>query len=462
VITFRQRIGLATVVGVGVLLAVCGGATDRGGSLERALDLLDQGVIFEAIHELELFVEDNPDHEAARMELARTLHRVKRDRRTAEEAANVLRINPNNAEARRLLTRIRIKLGRDLDRTDPAAVLDYARLCSRPETYGRAADFYRLYLDLDDDPLVHMEFGKMLYWAERYEEARKHLETYLDYKPDDVDIRRQLGRILAALGDFESAVEQYRLCLEGRPNDMDTQLDLARALMWNGQETEAETMLKEINRRSAEYDTPLILLASIARIQGRVQREYELYKAVLEANPENAEARKRVDELEQGNHLPIAICLDRLNDYPEDTDTRRKLIELLFSEERYGESIPHLHELNMMIPYDADTLAKLRFAREEEGRRAMVQVDAFQERKAEERGKEITGLETWLRDNPNDFRGRVTLADLLMDNRDYVAAIAHLEILESMMPSDGRITEKLHRAQMLMRDIVSAEATPEE
>ena len=67
-----------------------------------------------------------------------------------------------------------------------------------------------------------------------------------------------------------------------------------------------------------------------------------------------------------------------------------------------------------------------------------------------------------MRDNPNDYRGRVRLADLLLANEDYVAAIAHLEVLESMMPSDGRISEKLHRAQILIRDVVSVEATPDE
>ncbi len=458
--TCGQRIGIVAIVWV--LMAVCGSAAERRGSFERAQELLGQGIIFEAIHELELFVADNQDHEEARMELARTLHRVKRERRTAEEAANVLRINPNNAEARRLLTRIRIKLGRDLDRTDPAAVLDYARLCTRPETYDRAADFYRLYLSLDDDPLVHMEFANMLYWAERYDEAREHLEIYLAYKPDDVDMRRLLGRIEGSVGDFESAVAEYRLCLESRPGDMDTQMDLARALMWNGQEDEAERMLKEISRRSTEYDTPLLLLASIARIQGRVQEEYELYKSVLKTNPDNAEARKRVDELEQGNRLPIAICLDRLAAYPEDEKTRRELIELYLSEERYGESIPHLQVLNAAKPHDLALMTNLRYAREEEGRRAMAAVLAFQAREAEGRGLKTARLESWLRDNPNDYRGRVALADLLMDDMDFVAAIAHLDVLESMMPTDGRVTEKLNRAQVLMQDVLDAETASEE
>ena len=333
-----KRNRIVRALGLLLLLAAVAVGVDRGGSLKRSRRLLKQWVIFEAIHELEMFVAEHPDHEEARMELARTLHRVKRERRTAEEAAHVLRINPDNSEARRLLTRIRIKLGRDLDRTDPVAVLDYARLCTRPETYDRAADFYRLYLDLDDDPLVHMEFAKMLYWAERYDEARAHLETYMAYKPDDVDMRQLLGRIVGSMGDYESAAKAYRQCLEVRPNDMDIQLDLARALMWSGQEEEAEKMLKEISRRSAEFDAPLILLASIARIQGRVQDEYDLYKTVLETNPNNKEAQKRVAELEAGNLLAIAVYTDRLVSYPEDDETRRKLVDLYRSEERYAQA----------------------------------------------------------------------------------------------------------------------------
>jgi tetratricopeptide (TPR) repeat protein len=457
-----QRISIVVIVAGGVLFAVGGNAAERRGSYDRAMELLQQGVVFEAIHELELFVTENPDHEAARMELARSLHRVKRDRRTAEEAAHVLRINPENAEARRLLTRIRIKLGRDLDRNDPVAVLDYARLCARPETYDRAADFYRLYLQLDDDPLVHMEFARMLYWAGRYEDAESHLRVYLAYKPDDAGMHHLLGKIYGALGDFEKAVEEYLLCRAARPDDVELQLDLARALMWSGRESEAQKILVEIRRRSSEYDTPLLLLATIARIQGRVEEEYELYKTVLARDPDNAEAKARVKELEKGNRLAIAVCLGRLAAYPEDVETRRKLIGLYLEEERHGEAIPHLRELGALEPSGSDVLNQLRHAREEEGRRALVAVSTFHEQQAARNAAEIVRVEAWVRGNPNDYRSRVRLADLLLESKDYVAAVTHLEILESMTPGDGRVVEKLQRTRLLMKDAAMAETASEE
>ena len=449
---YSQRIAFAIAMSGLLLMAVTVSSAERQGSLERAKMLLGKGVIFEAIHELELFVEAEPDHEEARMELARTLYRVKRDRRTAEEAAHVLRINPDNAEARRLLTRIRIKLGRELDRNDPVAVLDYARLCARPETYDRAADFYRLYLDLDDDPLVHMEFGKVLYWAGRYENAKRHLEVYLAAKPNDVEMRSLLGRICGAMNQHEQAIVHYRQCVESRPGDVNAQLDLARALMWNSQEDEAEVILTEISQRSSEYDTPLVLLATIARIQGRTQDEYRLYKEALKANPTHEEAGKRVAELESGNQLAISVCLDALQVERLDAKNRRRLVNIYLSDERYGEAIPHLQELNAQDPHDLLALAQLRHAREEEGRRSIAAVDLLWKSQSAVRSHEITQRSVWLEKNPNDFKSRLGLADLLIEHRDYVAAVTHLEILESMMPTDGRVTEKLQRVRVLLAE----------
>jgi tetratricopeptide (TPR) repeat protein len=456
---FRRQLGLTAALCMGLIVATGGSASERRGSYELALELLEQGVVFEAIHELELFVEGHPDHEMARLQLARSLHRVKRERRTAEEAAHVLRINPDNAEARRLLTRIRIKLGRELDRADPVAVLDYARLCSRPETYDRAADFYRLYLELDDDPLVHMEFAKMLYWAERYIDAKRHLETYLLSKPDDMEMRCLLGRICGAMADFDEAVEQYRRCLSVRPDEIDIQLELARALMWNGQEEEAQALLNKIRERSAEYDTPLLLLASIARVQGRIQEEYDLYRAVLEKRPENEIARARVEALETGSMLAVAVCQNQLLEAPEDAVTRRRLVDIYLSEERYGEAIPHLEELNAQNPGDLESVAELRLAREEEGRRAMAAVLAFHDSEKAARTREIEQIQAWVVGNPNDYKSRSRLADLMLESMDYAAAVEQLEILELMALTDGRITEKLQRARALMHAGVDAGPT---
>lgn len=423
--------------------------SERTGSYTNAVVLLDNGIIFEAIHELELYLKENPKDEDAYMLLARTLQRVKRDRQAAVAAAHVLRINPDNAEAQRLLTSVRIKLGRDLDRSDPAALLDYARLCSRPETYDRAAYFYNLYLEQDDDPLVHMEFAKVLYWAENYAAAKRHLLIYLDAKPDDYDMRGLLGKIYSAMGDFDGAVEQYRLCVKGKPDNVEMKLNLARALMWNSQEDEAEKLLNDIRKRSNEYDAPLLLLASIARMQGRVVDEYNLYKSVLKTNPDNKTALDRVKELETGNVLAIAKLLNILNKNHKNIDVRKKLVELYLSENRYGEAIPHLEVLNRLVPMDVEIANKLQDCREKERELAMSAVKSFGKYQEKANLKLIERSKNWLRLNPNDYRTRFQLADILLKSDRYDSAIAQLEILESMTPSDKRISEKLQLARSL-------------
>ena len=129
-----------------------------------------------------------------------------------------------------------------------------------------------------------------------------------------------------------------------------------------------------------------------------------------------------------------------------------KRINIYLADERYGEAIPHLQELNAQDPHDLLALAQLRHAREEEGRRSIAAVDLLWKSQSAVRSHEITQRSVWLEKNPNDFKSRLGLADLLIEHRDYVAAVTHLEILESMMPTDGRVTEKLQRVRVLLAE----------
>jgi tetratricopeptide (TPR) repeat protein len=413
---------------------------------QHAMDLLSQGVVFEAMHEMEMFVESHPDHEDARMQLALMLHQLKRERRAAEESAQVLRINPANAGARRLLTSIRIKLERKLDRKDPEAVLDYARLCARPETYGRAADFYELYLGMNDNPQVHLEFGKMLYWAERYNDAKEHFMIYLRYNPGDIEVHKLLGKIHDTTGNFDLAVGEYRKCLSGGSGDVDIQLCIARSLMWQGKEAEAEELLTRIRKSSRKQDVPL-LLAAIARVQGHTVREYDLYKEVLKTDPGNKIALARVQELEQGDHLQEVIYLEKLQQAPSNTSVRRKLVNLYFADKRYGEAIPHLKVLNRQIPHDLALVEKLREARDAESRMAMEVVKNTTASLIDASAAKVDACRKWLIKNPNDYETRLVLADLLLEMDQPGQAIAQLEILESMTPSVPGILERLDGAR---------------
>ncbi len=424
---------------------------------EHAMSLLHQGVIFEAVHEMENFTEVHPDNEQAHMQLAIMLQKVGRDRRAAEEAGHVLHINPDNAAAHRMLTSIMIKLEQRLDRSDPVAVLDYARLCSKPDSYDRAADYYELYFSLKDDPAVRIEFARMLYWAGRYADAEREAVLYLKYNPNDIKGHLLLGRIYAALGSFDAAVIQYRKSLTGGVDDVDIELDIARCLLWSGKDKEAEAILRKIRKRSNEYDAPLLLLASIARMQGKIEAEYRLYKEVLKSNPSNREARKRIAVLERGSLLEETRYLNHLLDNPDDIETRRKLVRLYLDEKRYGEAIPHLEVLNRRLPGDSGLTKQLQLARRKEKKRVSAEVSKLDKYMDKKDSEEIERCKKWLGRNPNDYKTRVRLVDLMMRNRQYKKAADQLEILDSMTPSNPHIMEKLSQVSMLMQANASQE-----
>ncbi len=440
----KRRIATALTV---VVLAVGSFAATEPTGYERAQSLLERGVVFEAIRELENFVAANANHIDARMLLARTLTEVKRGRRAAEEAAHVLRIDPGHAEAQRLLTETRIELGRSLDRDDPVAVLDYARLCARPETYERAETYYKLYFELADNPAVRLEFANMLSWAGRHEEAVRQFRGYLAFAPEDIDARRSLGRVYNAMARFDEAVVELTYCLERRPDDIEIKLDLARALSWSGHERDAQGLLRDVRRQAPNYDAPLLLLAAIARIQGRQQEEYNLYLKVLEISPDNVEARSRVTELESGSNLKIAELRARLEKSPDDLPLRWELVALYERDEQHGEAIRELEEIAARAPFDSESRARLQAIRAEEGARVLARLEAIKAMMGEERRAEIARCTEWLASNPADARTREVLSELLLADGRYEDSVDQLEVLLASDAADAHIREKLARAQ---------------
>ncbi len=418
----------------------------------QAVKLLQEGIVFEAINELERYTRAHPDHEDARMLLARSLRQVRRDARAAEELSHVIRLNPGNMEAQRLLTRLRVEIGQRLDRRDRDAVLRYARLCAIPESYDRSADYYRLALELGDDVAVHLEFARMLSWAGRYAESSLHYERFLKSNPANTDALLELGRVYNASGLFTQAVAVFERCLAVQPEHVAASFDLARALIWSGREAEAEERLRTMERKQVGGEVPLLLLASIARIRNRVLDEHALLQQVLVMVPAHAEALARIAVLEQGSLLDEARLLRRLEEAPAEVESRRKLADLYITAHRHGDALYQLNMIREAVPDDLAVMKRLRAVRAEEMRRVMAQVDAFRSMRDAERQREIARIERWLGQNAGDMKGRLRLAELYADGGNYAEAVVHLEWLQAAAPGNAHIDQTLYRTQLLLAE----------
>jgi thioredoxin-like negative regulator of GroEL len=444
----KQAINIAVC---GICLAglpLCAQTNENG--YAKAVSLLQEGIVFEAIHELERFTRFNPDDEDARMLLARSLHRVKRDARAAEELSHVVRLNPKNMEAARLLTRLRVEIGQRLDRHDRDAILRYARLCAVPGSYDRAAAHYQLALELEDSPSVHLEFARMLSWAERYPLSAYHYERFLAASAGNADVLMELGRVYNASSQFDKAVATFKRCLAVQPDNIAASLDLARSLIWSGREDEAKARLDRMVQKQVGGETPLILLATIANYRNETLDEYALLSRVLEMDPDNREAKARIAFLETGSRLEEAALLARVNANPGNVDARRKLAELYIAEERHGDALFQLQLIREQLPDDEATATRLREVRDLEVQRVVAQIEAFRTVRYAARTREISDLQGWLRENPDDMKSRLRLATLYLEDGDYEEASQHFQLLIDKDPSNLFIQQNLTRLQLLL------------
>jgi tetratricopeptide (TPR) repeat protein len=450
----RCRVVITAVLALAVSVSVARAEALQSADerVARAVVLLQEGILFEAIHELERVAVDYPDHEGGRMLLARSLYRVKREARAAEEAAQVMRINPDNMEARRLLTRIRGEIGQRLDRKDHAAVLQYARLCSVPGSYDRAADFYRMALAQEDSAPVHLEFARMLSWAGHQEESARHYELFLESNPDNAEALSEVGRVYNASGRFVQAISAFESSLKIRSGDLDTALDLIRALVWSGKEAEAQERLQAMIRKQVGGDKPLMLLASIAHIQERFLDEYELLVRVVAENPGNTEARQRIQELEGGTLLAVARLVSRLEQEPDNVGIRRQLAELYIADSRFGEALYHLDLICKRMPDDQEVQERRRWLRAEEGRLVMDRIDSFHGIREADRRREIAMLSDWLGRNTGDMKSRERLAELLIESGAYDESVVQMEWLEAAAPGNVQIAQALQRVRSIMKE----------
>jgi len=425
-----------------IVAVVCGpyAAGADQSAYERARYLLGRGVLIEAVRELESHVREHPRDESAHLLLARTLIEIKRSRQAASHAMAVLRLNPDHEEARRMLTEIRLRLGRELDRSDPEAVLDYARLSAQPETYDRAERYYRLYFELTDQPAVRREFAEMLSWAGRYEFAAQEFEHYLSEVPGDLDAWQKLGRVYNSLSRFDDAAETFRLCLARRPDDTELQLDLARALTWSGREQEARALLRAVHRRAPRYEEPLLQLAFIARISGELDDAHALYSQILAVNPENAEALHWVAELERGPDLAINRLEKRLLSEPDDRAARMELVTLYIADGRLGAAVRELDEAVARDQQDTEARERLDALRQREGEEVAGRLAQLGVYRDPDVSRRIEVCRAWLERHPDDHRTRLRLAELLAAKGDRKAAVEALEAVA--MAGDNRLIEE--------------------
>lgn len=184
-------------------------------------------------------------------ELARLL-RLEADGRDDQALAladELVRLQPTWELARLEAARLRLKLGRELERAEHHA--DTARSLA-PE-----------------NPRAHFLFALTLLERGALAQAEGELGVSLALREDYQDARLRLAGLLFQQGRFGEAATHYRLYADKHPADTGSRLQLAAALERAGDLKGAERVLRELGAHAAVQRLAWRRLAEVLERQGK-------------------------------------------------------------------------------------------------------------------------------------------------------------------------------------------------
>jgi tetratricopeptide (TPR) repeat protein len=134
---------------------------------------------------------------------------------------------------------------------------------------------------------AHFLHGTALEEIGRYAEAAAAHARALEVVPGYVDARAELSRTLALQGRLDAAAREARTALAANPPSFETRLAVIAALAGAGLEGEAERLLSEIGKQSADDPRFIFIRAQHLRGSGRLDEALALYTLMRDRFPGN-------------------------------------------------------------------------------------------------------------------------------------------------------------------------------
>lgn len=234
--------------------------------------------------------------------------------------------------------------------------------------------------------------------AEKYEEARLHLQSAIDLKPKDAQAYYEFAEVLIRLQKFGPALENYKTALNEKPDFREARLHLASLLLAFRQYEEAESHINKLMEENPREVETLVLKANlaaagprknleeakknlaaaleidpksvpalassadIAMAEGDGKRAEELFSKALEVEPKNATLRLASADLfsRQGRFEEAQLLVEGLlKENPENSSLRYAFGEFLLQRGKSDDAFGQYEETLKAAPLRHDARDRL-------------------------------------------------------------------------------------------------------
>jgi tetratricopeptide (TPR) repeat protein len=145
--------------------------------------------------------------------------------------------------------------------------------------------------------VVHNEL--MVTFQERgdLDQARRHGERALELRPGYALAHFNLGNVRYQQGDTAGGLEHLRQAVQLQPNMAEAWNNLGAMLLASGDLPHAVRAIEQALKLLPDYPDAQFNLARLRVTQGRIDEAADLYRRIIENDPENDEARTLLREL---------------------------------------------------------------------------------------------------------------------------------------------------------------------
>ena len=292
-----------------------------------------------AIEEYRLAIEADPTSEYLTSGLAELYAKTGRIRDAVVEAQDILKRDPTNLEAHKLLGRIYLRsLGPDAD----------SGSVSSQNVLKLATEQYEQIVKLEPDSVDdHMLLGRLYRMNNDLQKAENEFKTAVKLEPDSEEAVTMLAYLYSEEGDSARAVQVLNSVPEAARS-----AKLYSALGYTYEQQKQYKKAIEAYRHAVELDRDNLDairgLAQNLMNDGQSDAALEQYKVIADANPEDAQTYLRMAEIYRKNGK-YDLALDNLKKaesmVQDSIEVPYNIATVYQAQGRFDEAIPVLQDL---------------------------------------------------------------------------------------------------------------------
>lgn len=290
-----------------------------------------------------------------------------------------------------------------------------------------------------EDWRLWSRYGYFTMWLGKYKNAKKAFNNALEYKPffkeaqDGLDLAEKKGYLTAYRPrsfEREYPIDRFYRILKKEPENSELRYQLAEHLLRENRLEEAHQQLSRLQEEYGDSDEFTTLLDSVENVRDSLhQKQVDYYKSILEENPADKEAVKKLAQNYSKLYLfdeAIEVLTNYLENHASDDDTDVKYMLARYAAWNY--------EWDIAREYSAELLEKEYDNINYQLLRAQINVWTVQDL---DESREL--LDTILEKDPENVQAILTLVSVLVWQKDFEQAKEYLDKAKAIDPSSPEI-----------------------